>query len=139
MRPAPIIWFERIVLLAYTLGLVNLLFYWREWTIQPRAHPLAAFCLGQIIYFGVYLLLIWLVARKGSAVARWMFAVLVTGAALLALFLGLPPPSSWPMLRTALALTQYMLALSSVVFLFGPDTRPWFAGREVPLDPEIFR
>ena len=139
MRPHPIIWFERVVLLAYALGLLNLIFYWWEWREQPHGpYPLATFCLGQIVYYGIYALLIWLIGRRGNGAARWIFVVLVAAGVLLVLFVGLPPPASWPVLRTVLALAQCLLALSSVVFLFGPDTRPWFAGRP-PVDPEVFR
>lgn len=140
MRPQPIIWFERIALLAYALGLLNLGLYWRDWAARSHGpYPLASFCLGQIIYFGVYFWLIWLIGRRGSGVARWLFAALVAAAALLVLFVGLPPPFGWPVLRTMLGLAQCLLALSSLVFLFGPDTRSWFDGRRPPLDPEIFR
>jgi glucan phosphoethanolaminetransferase (alkaline phosphatase superfamily) len=139
MRPSPIVSFERIALLAYVLGLLNFSFYWREWFERPHGrYPMATFCLSQIIYFGVYALLIWLIGRRGNRVARWIFVVLVAGAALLVLFVGLPPPSSWPVLRTILVLGQCLLALSSVVFLFGSDTKFWFDGRQPPVDAEIF-
>jgi hypothetical protein len=43
------------------------------------------------------------------------------------------------MVGTILAAAQCFLTLFALGLIFGPDTGPWFRGRRVPVDPEIFR
>jgi hypothetical protein len=140
MRPSPIIWFERIVLLAFALGILNLGLGWRDFMGPVRtAEHVAGFWIAQCIYFGIYLLLIWLIARRGNAVARWIFVILVLIAAFLFVFVILPSPPGWPLSRTILAGAQCVLTLTGLGLIFGPDTGPWFRGRRASVDPEIFR
>jgi hypothetical protein len=140
MRPSPIIWFERVALLAFTLGILNIATAWDSFTARLSTPPrLAIFLAAQFIYFGIYALLIWSISRWGNPIARWIFVLFVLAAALLFLFLGLPPPPDWPISRTILTVAQCLLTLGSLGLIFGPDTGPWFRGRRVPVDPEIFR
>ena len=140
MRPRPIIWFERIVLAAFALGILNTVLNRDNLMVPARAFAeAAASWAGVGIYFGVYLLLIWLIGRRGNAIARWIFVTLVVAAVLLFLFLVLPSAPRWPMSRTILMAAQCLLIAASLGFIFGPDTGPWFRGRRAPVDPEIFR
>jgi hypothetical protein len=139
MRPSPIIWFERIALLAFALGILNICLGW-EHQLGPVRSLLrvAVFGAAQVIYFGSWLLLIWLISRRGSGVARWIYVILVLMAASLLLW-SLPPPPARPLSDTLLAAAQCFLAVTGLGLIFGPDTGPWFRGRSTPVDPEIFR
>src|SRR4051812_14458283 len=140
MRPSPIIWFERVVLTAFALGILNIAIAWDSFTAPLSTMPrLIIFLAAQFVYFGIYLLLIWLISRRGNAIARWIFVALVVAAVSLFLFLILPSARAWPISRTILAAAQCLLTAASLGLIFGPDTGPWFRGRRVPVDPEIFR
>jgi len=127
MRPQPIIWFERVVLVAFGLGIINLYFGW-----DAASGPY----MGQIIYFGSYALLLWLIGRKGSAIARGIFGVLVVIIGFL--YLATLPAVYDMSADTVLGIAQCLLTLASLGLIFRQDTEPWFRG-ERPVDPEIFR
>jgi hypothetical protein len=135
-RPRSIIWFERVVLLAYALGIVNACLEWDALIARARSlYPVASLCVGQLAYFGPYALLIWLIGRKGSAVARGIFATMVVLIGFL--YLAVLPRASDMSLVTMLAIVQCLLTLGSLGLIFGQATEPWFAGRR-PVDPDVF-
>jgi len=138
MRPHQIVWFERIVVLSFILGLTNVGLYWRQIAGRLGTWPhLGLFWIAQAAYFAIYALLVWLIARRGNAVGRWLFTIAVVAAAALFFFFALPPPPHWPPTRFFLTAAQCLLSLFSLIFLFGSDIRPWFAGYRA-VDPSVF-
>jgi hypothetical protein len=140
MRPRPVIWFERVMLLAVALGILNTVL---EWDVLSSRNQSAAptwlvVAVGQGIVLGSYLLLLWFISRRGSPIARWIFVVLVVGAVLLA-FVSPPPTLSMGMVPASIAIAQYLLALAGLELIFRPNAKPWFEGRRMPVDPEVFR
>ncbi|MBV9883848.1 MAG: hypothetical protein JO276_12645 [Sphingomonadaceae bacterium] len=137
MRPRSIIRFEQVVLLAFGLGIVNACLEWKA--LLARMHPpypVATLCASQLLYFGPYALLIWLISRKGSAVARGIFAALVVLVGFI--YLATLPAFSDMSVSTILAAAQCLLTLGSLSLIFRRDTDPWFRN-ERPIDPEVFR
>jgi len=136
MRPGPIVWFERLILVTFALGVLNVGLNWRQMMGSGGSFALEGFWFGQAIYFGTYASLIWLISRRGNTIARWSFTFLVVAASLL-LFLHLPTPPNWPATRTWLTVVQCPLSLFSLILIFGSDTTSWFAGAR-PVDPSVF-
>jgi len=137
MRPKPIIWFERVMLLAVALGLLNTALEWDYLASLNPTTPAQPY-ISWSVFFGLYLLLLWLVSRRGSAIARGTFLILVVAAVLLA-FISPPPSMSLGFVTAAIAVAQYLLALAGVELVFQTDAKPWFDGRRMSVDPEIFR
>jgi hypothetical protein len=139
MRPRPVIWFERIMLLAVALGILNTGLEWDY--LASRIHSTAPAWLiigtAQGSVFGAYLLLLWLISRRGNVIARWVFVILVVAAVLLA-FISPPPTLSLGFIPASIAIAQYILALAGLEIIFRPDAGPWFQGPQMPVDPQIF-
>ena len=127
MRPQSIITFERVVLLMIVLGLAGAVLRWDAVVAELTRTGLGV-AVGIAIYafaLAVSLLLLWLIARRGSSVARWIYVVLcVAGFALAIPALGatlrLPVP------ELLMQVAQWLLAILSVWLLFRPDARAWF-------------
>ncbi|HKR24032.1 MAG TPA: hypothetical protein VJS15_02145 [Allosphingosinicella sp.] len=127
------------MLLAFALGILNTYLGWDRLigAMSPfLAAPVLTILGLQIGFFSLYLLLLWLVGRKGSLIARWLFVGLVVTAVLFA-FISPPPSLRDGIVPAALAIAQYLLALAAIELLFRPSAQLWFAGKSV--DPEIFR
>jgi FtsH-binding integral membrane protein len=138
VRPRSIIWFERVVLVAFGLGIINIYFEWSALMARARSpYPMVSLSTGLLVYFGPYALLVWLISRKGNAAARGIFAILVLLVDFL--FLAVLPPASQMSAATVLGIAQALLTLASLALIFGRDTVLWFKGRRREVDPEIFR
>lgn len=143
MRPASIVWFERLYLGSLALGLVSSAFNWSSLTAAAEATPGAsgfigspAFMLSVMAFSLAISLVFWyLIARRGSKVAKWIVTIFtVLGV------LGLPGTLSNPAFGPsiiAFSLINTLLQLAAVVCLFRPDTVDWFNGKR-PADPDVF-
>jgi hypothetical protein len=128
MRPNSIVTFERVFLIMIVLGLIGAVLRWDAVVAELRATGLAE-GVGIAIYafaLAVSLLLLWLIARRGSSVARWIYVVLCVAGFALAIpafgaTLRLPLP------ELLMQIAQWLLAILSVWLLFRPDARAWFA------------
>lgn len=130
MRPASIVTFERVVLATIVIGFASLVLNW-----DAAAAPVRRLGYGDNFFIGAYaaslailLLLLWLIARRGSAVAKWVYTVLYGISIAMALLafrdnLRLPPAI------LVIQLVQWALIVFSIWLLFRPDTRSWFGGR----------
>jgi hypothetical protein len=139
VRPRSIIWFERIQYSILGLGLINVMLTWNQQLARAASIGQGAgWVIGVLAgSLGIPLLLMWLIAYRGSKVAKWVLVVM-TGLgfpAMVALWRTLAQNGSLSLVITS---AQSALALVSLWMLFRPDTRDWFAGRR-PMDPEIFR
>ncbi|HYJ28873.1 MAG TPA: hypothetical protein VEW25_00855 [Allosphingosinicella sp.] len=74
----------------------------------------------------IMLLLLWLIARRGSNVARWIWVVLCVGGLAVSLWdIGAMSRMALPdMLMQA---AQGLLTIVSIWLLFRPDANAWFA------------
>ncbi|HEX8216327.1 MAG TPA: hypothetical protein VF577_02575 [Allosphingosinicella sp.] len=129
MRPASIVKFERVVLLTILFGLASVVLNW-----DAASAPFRRLGYGENFFIGAYaasivimLVLLWLIARRASAVAKWIYVALYSISIVMALFafsdnLRLPPAT------LILQLVQWALILFSIWLLFRPDSNAWFAG-----------
>ena len=138
MRPKSIVNFEIAALLAVLVSIVN---SWLSWDRVMAVQQAKLVAQGQgkmigmmsnlgigvaVIIVLIWLLLIWLVGRKGSPAAKWIYAVL----AVIFLIFGLVGLARGPVFGTVqygLAIVWDLLTLASLWFLFRPDAKAWFA------------
>jgi len=145
MRPKSIVNFERVVLLSILARIVS---DWINWdktqAVMAEAQAQAGrvmfganFAIGvQVVMILVFLLLLWLIARKGSPIAKWIYVVFVL-IGLVAGIVGLRQTIAWGPLPLAVAVLEYLLSLFSLWLLFQPDSKAWFGEGRGP-DPEGF-
>lgn len=131
MRPASIVNFERVVVLIILLGLVTTAFTWNTAVAMARQQGLGT---GFVIGAGAFslalnLLLLWLIARQRSVVAKWIYILLSLGGLALAL-VGGRALANLPTPLLLLNAAQWLLSLVSIYLLFRPDTRAWFGGTD---------
>lgn len=132
MRPQSIVWFERLYLISFVLGLVST---WQNWAARAdmlRANEATANLgwLGPtatVIGLVIALTLLYLVARRANVIAKWIVVVFAAwGAVLLAiLLLGLVRGTGESILLIV-GVAQNLLYLAAAVLLFRPDARAWF-------------
>ena len=128
MRPRSIMLFEGLSLAAVALGVLVLAMTWgalmasvyariRGAGIEPAMMILAA------LYVGFLVLLILMTSRRGSVVAKWLFAAIIVAEAAFTVP-GLPA-----MLRGGIVgwtqILQLLVQLAGLWFLFVPASRAW--------------
>ena len=128
MRPHSIVLFERLVIGSIALGLLSLLLSLEMFGMIARltGTSVGAFVAIPVIMFALYGVLIYFVARRGSNVARWIYAVLA-GIGLLFGIIGLGTLMNFPAHIVLLTLVQHVLTAISLFMLFRPDSNSWFA------------
>lgn len=141
MRPRSIILFEQVYGASILCGVTATLLAWRATLAMLAANPITArFGQGFLIVttllgLAIGVLLLYLIARRGSGIARWLLVVLaVLGAAqfLLAALLHRLSPG----LIGMLGLLGTLLRVSAVCLLFGRAARGWFtSGRAADETP----
>ena len=130
-RPVSIVNFERCYLGAFVLGLLNTALSWSTTRAAFAASPQAALLGGwffpvmTLIGFAITLSLWFFIARKGSAVAKWIATVLVVlgvmGSVFTFLFRTYPQS-----LSGIISVATLVLQVIAIVMLFRPDTKKWF-------------
>ncbi|KQN37361.1 hypothetical protein ASG37_09875 [Sphingomonas sp. Leaf407] len=141
VRPASIVRFDRFYLLAIVVGLIGTILQWPQLMAMIETDPsfapvrsagvvLAAIFAGAGVL--ISLLLWYLVARRGSTVAKWIvtaFTALSLGSLLLGISSGSVASDTTGILR----MVAVVLQLIAVIALFRRDARPWF-NRAYPED-----
>lgn len=149
MRPKSIVNFEIAALLAVLVSIINSFVSWDKMMAVQQAQLVAS---GQgkmigmmssigigfaVIIVVIWLLLVWLISRKGSPVAKWIYAAI----AVILLVLNLIGLIKGPVYGTppfVLAIVWDLLTLASLWLIFQPDSKAWFAeGRTA--DPNDLR
>ena len=138
MRPQSIILFERLFLASLALSLLTLAIGYEEMAAAVAEDPGVKqlgigpeFLVGMVVAsYAVYLLLWYLIARKASKLAKWIF-VLFTVIGVLSALPALGGPWTWTML---VSVAVYALEVGAAICLFQPDARAWLDGR-LPADP----
>jgi hypothetical protein len=138
-RPASIIRFERLFYLGLGVAALNAMAVATDPAAQAGPDPMEP---SFIFFFlavttAINLLFLWLIAYRGSSIARWIFIGLIV-LTMLALVADLPHALDFGALSLALSLIQNLLCAIQVVLLVRRDSRDWFAGVR-PVDPQIFR
>jgi hypothetical protein len=136
-RPTSILWFERLAWLSIAVGIVTASLQWDAMValFDSGGSGLGFVLVIIFISYGLFGLLLWLIARRASNVAKWIYV----GLSALG-FLGLIDFASFRAQANivfGLGLAQYLLSAITVWLLFRADARNWFAGRR-PVDPDIF-
>lgn len=136
-RPTSILWFERLALLSIALGMVSGYLQWDEtFAITARDGFGPGIVIALMVFgYGLVLLLLWLVVRRASNVAKWIYVVLSALG-----FLGLIDIANFRAqgdLLFGVLLVQYLLSAINLWLLFRADARNWLAGRS-SVDPDIF-
>lgn len=141
MRPPSIVMFERLYAAALIISIAASGLNWTNEIAQLVTRPQVAelhgaahivptiyLVLRALIWAG-WALLLFLVARRASTVAKWLVVVCAAVAAidgvitLLAVLGG--PLAGW---SPVAAIVETVLVVSSAALLFRPDARGWFAG-----------
>lgn len=143
-RPKSIILFERFFWASFAVGLVGAVVGRADILAAYQRDPnVAAIGIGNgfliatwCISFGVQLLFWYMIARRGSNVARWLCTILKAFAILSYLAL-IDNPSLPGGIARAFGLGSHALGAVAVILLFRRDAGPWFSnnGR---VDPRAF-
>ncbi|WP_404710335.1 hypothetical protein [Sphingomonas sp. MMS24-J13] len=136
MRPAPILWFERLMLLALAIDLLNNLAAWHGFAAGLAArgltpNPIVVFLLC-IASPALGLVLWYFVTRRASVVARWIVTILVLLGTLGFIATALRNPGAFGQTTFLVAALAELLKLAAIACLFQPAAAGWFARRGPP-------
>jgi hypothetical protein len=127
-RPLEIVWFERMSYAAVAIGVV-------ESALTLETSPDGTHTnldISVYVFFTILLVLIWLVARRRSAAAKWILTVLV---AVTTLFWLLALPATMAKIAFAILLlgtVQFLLQVVGVGLLFTAPARAWMKAAAAP-------
>lgn len=128
-RPVSIVNFERCYLGAFAIGMFNTALSWQATRerLAPQAEQFGSWFMPAVtlIGFAITLTLWYFIARRGSAVAKWIATVfLVLG--LLGLLISLPTGNYPQGIGGVFGIVSTVLQVIAIWLLFRPDTKPWF-------------
>jgi uncharacterized membrane protein len=128
MRPTSIVRFEWLSLLALGIGLVMAVLSWDQSVAVARSGGMGTgfVILVQAFSLAVPLLLILLVSRRASVIAKWVLIVLFLGG--LAVMAASPKMTfaEGPLFLVQIA--QILLQAIAIALLFTEESRRWFRG-----------
>jgi hypothetical protein len=141
MRPRSIILFERVYWLHIVAAAA-----WLTWSFLRMGHAvppgglehpdrirMLAVGVTSIVSIGIELLLWYFIARRGSNLARWIFAIFFGLAVLSMVALGIRfAQGALSPVRLGVPLLTMSLRIVSLWLLFRPDAAAWFRGRHSP-------
>ena len=132
MRPASIVGFERLSLLALAIAVVVAVLEW-----ERNVGPLVARGLSETLAIGLYavvlaiqIMLVLLISRGRSNVAKWIYVVLMVVAVVMAI-----PALGGAFGRGVLGLAevlQLLLQIGAVALLFKRESSEWLARKTAP-------
>jgi hypothetical protein len=132
LRPASIIWYERLAWAGVALTAISAAADWavliKYYNQQPIFYPIMVVCV-----FAVQLLWISLVARKRQNWARWTSLVLVV-LAIPGEILGFDERFRFNATMTIASCAAFAMWTVAVALLFRRDARGWFADRRLASD-----
>ena len=126
MRPASIVYFERLSILSILVGIAFAMLTWDSGAeaagqsgLGPGMVPVV-----QGISLAIVLALIFLISRKASVVAKWILVVLfVIGVVFMVPQLGQTLDQG---LVGLLQISQIVVQAAAIYFLFTAEARAWF-------------
>ena len=127
IRPAPIIWFERL----YLAGLLISAFYMGPILRAAGSGSISPlFLIGIVAFgFGLPLLLTLLVSRRRNNIAKWLLVGLFGLAVALTVY-GQMDSSDWGWSASGLAI--WALQAVAIALLFAPSSRAWLGNKGIP-------
>ena len=134
MRPKSIVTFERLALLSLAAALVLAAFTWRGnlAAIEDARLPTSLLWVSYAIGFGVGLLLILLISRRASRIAKWILVVL-TALSVVEMLTRIGD-----LLGNGVAgiveLAHMLLLVAALFFLFRDDAKAWLGRGGTPED-----
>ena len=145
MRPNAIRWFDRLMLAVFALSVLGGALNYPAARAQLASNAASArlgsgFLIGiMALTLGIILLFWYLIARRASNVAKWIWIVLfVIGLAMLPSSLGRMVQTDLGPVKETLGLINAVLQGVAIFMLFRPDARAWFAAKGKPVDAHIF-
>jgi hypothetical protein len=129
MRPKSIVTFERLALLSLAIALIVTAVTWGPTVAAFRrsGYGLSIPVLATVFEFGVGLVLIYFISRKGNRIAKWILAVLTAASVVeFALRAGNGISGDWVSIAE---IAKILLLVAAVCLLFTADAKPWFARR----------
>ena len=132
MRPTSILYFERLSLLSIFAGIAFAIVAWQDGltvTDSVRGFGPEFMPLLQLAGLALLLLLIFMISRRASVVAKWVFTALFA----LGVFTIAPqlPAELGRGLIGLLLVTQLAIQAAAIYFLFAPESRGWFGERRL--------
>lgn len=133
VRPKSIVQFEQVYWAIIALGLVSTALGWSDMMATVNVQRMTAQVGMAPVYImiaiglGIQLALWYFIARRGSAIAKWVFVVLTIfslGSGALALF-GAVMASVFT-LAGLIGVVLLVLQVYALMLLFRADTKPWF-------------
>lgn len=147
MRPQSIVRFEQAYLASVLVGLINFAVTWTNkmeavardprFAGNPQMAQMGGTMMIGTVVIGVLIsLLLWyLVARRGSEVAKWILVVFLLLSAI-GVAMAVSQFAAIGALSAALTLLAFALNAFAVWQLFQPDAKAWMGGgRKARVDP----
>lgn len=131
VRPRSIELFERCYLGGWAVAVVNTLLNWSKWQDDPRiaqaAEQIGSWYLPTTTIIGLMIpLILWyFIARRASAVAKWIMVVL-TALGLVGIAISLAMGTFPTGLSGIFGLVGVALNVAAATMLFRADAKPWF-------------
>ncbi len=146
MRPNSINLFDRLFLCAFVIGAFSTAHSLIKFQAAIATNPayagsagtiaMASTTLGMAVGIALPLLLWYMISRRASNVARWLYvAFFVAGVLMLPSTLGLAARTS--MLTVMPGLVTMALQGAAIFCLFRADARVWFGGPEAEMADEM--
>ena len=126
--------FELLMYLALIVGFVFNFLYMREGFIAK--HGVIGYVVDTAIAVGLYILAVWLVARRRKSFAKWLLLVwlgLGVLSTLAGIAMGTPAETATAVVHAIQGVTQAL----ALWFVFSKEARPWFQ-KQPAIDPDIF-
>ena len=131
-RPKSIVDFERVYVAALALGFLTDFLTGEAFDYSGQdglRDFLSVAIFANLLAIALLLLLLWLIARRGNVIARWIYVVL-EAVSLAYGFHGIPETlANVDVLPAALIIGELGLGLMGLWLIFRPDANAWFAGR----------
>jgi hypothetical protein len=141
IKPPSIARFEQFYWASVILGLINAGLNWKTSQALIAANPLLANAswflpLSQVIGLAIAVLLWFFIARRPSAVAKWVQVVFSAFGAfgLLSTLFMLATGRASMTVQVVLRLVANILYIAAAVMLFKPDAKEWFGEGHDPDD-----
>lgn len=126
MRPKSVKLFEVLYLVSLGIGLVNTSLGWENLTQKAGVGSLLSVLAGTFL---ITVVLVLLISRKGSNVARWVLVVMFALGAI-PYITSLAGMFAQNPIIAFLAAVQVTLQVIALCLVFRPDTKPWFIKAE---------